>query len=48
MTEVKTPARMDEQGRIVIPKPARQKLGVDGEKVLVDVTVEHDGESDDE
>ena len=52
MTEVRTPAKMDPQGRITIHQPAREKLGLDnlddGEKALVEVTVRYGEESDDE
>lgn len=47
MTEATTPARMDENGRITVPKPVREKLGVDGEQVLVDVTVSYEGDEED-
>jgi bifunctional DNA-binding transcriptional regulator/antitoxin component of YhaV-PrlF toxin-antitoxin module len=33
---------MDQQGRIVVPKAARQKLGVDGEQVTVECEVRID------
>ena len=34
--------RIDEQGRCYIPKPAREKLGIDGEAVNAEITVEYD------
>jgi bifunctional DNA-binding transcriptional regulator/antitoxin component of YhaV-PrlF toxin-antitoxin module len=37
---VKTTVRMNENGRIVVPKPARESLGVDGASVIVEVEVE--------
>jgi AbrB family looped-hinge helix DNA binding protein len=37
-----TPVKVDEQGRCYIPKPARELLGIDGEEVTVEITVEYD------
>ena len=34
---------MDGKGRVVVPKAAREKLGVDGEETTVEIEVRHDG-----
>lgn len=44
MAEATTTVRMDQQGRVVIPKPVREKLGidwddVDGDRIPVEVEV---------
>lgn len=35
--------RMDGKGRVVIPKAAREKLGVNGEETTLEIEVRHDG-----
>ena len=34
---------VDEKGRTVIPQPAREKLGIDGEETIVEIEVRVDG-----
>lgn len=35
-----TTVEMDEKGRLVVPKPARKALEVDGEEAIVEITVQ--------
>lgn len=35
---------VDERGRVYIPKAAREKLGIEGEKATVELEVAYDGE----
>jgi bifunctional DNA-binding transcriptional regulator/antitoxin component of YhaV-PrlF toxin-antitoxin module len=42
MTEATTTVTMDERGRIIVPQPAREKLGIDGERATVEVAVRYD------
>lgn len=45
MAEVTT-LKLDKQGRITVPKPVRQALGVDGESAVVRIELEvRDGET---
>jgi len=37
-----TTVTIDERGRMVIPKPARERLGIDGEEVNAEVEVRVD------
>lgn len=32
---------ISESGRLTVPEPARKKLGIDGESVLVDIEIEY-------
>jgi len=41
-TTATTTVTIDEQGRLYLPKPARQKLGIDGEESVVEVEVRID------
>lgn len=45
MAERTTTVQMDEQGRLYVPKPVRESLGVDGERATVemDIRVVDDG-----
>lgn len=42
MASATTTVKMDEQGRVIIPKAARQKLGIDGTERTVEVEVRVD------
>lgn len=46
MRERTTTVKMDERGRLYVPKPVREELGVEGEEVNVEITVRHE-ENDD-
>lgn len=37
---------MDERGRLYVPQPVREELGVEGEEVNVEITVRHEGSDD--
>lgn len=39
MEERTTTVNMDEQGRLYVPKPVRQALGINGEERTVEITV---------
>jgi AbrB family looped-hinge helix DNA binding protein len=41
MAERTTTVRVDEQGRLYIPKPIREELGFEGENVNVEITVRY-------
>lgn len=43
MAQASATVTMDEKGRVVIPKAAREKLGIDGERTQVDLEVRYDG-----
>lgn len=42
MQTATTTVTVDEQGRTTIPKPAREKLGINGERAKVEVEVRVD------
>ena len=42
MAQATATVEMDEHGRIVVPKAARKKLEIDGERATVEVEVRHD------
>lgn len=42
MGERTTTVKVDEQGRLYIPKPIREELGFEGEEVNVQITVEYE------
>lgn len=44
MAERTTTVKVDEQGRMYIPKPIREELGFEGESVNVEITVRYDDE----
>lgn len=37
-----TTVNLDEQGRCYIPKPAREKLGIEGESLAIEVEIRVD------
>ena len=42
MVERTTTVNVDEQGRLYIPKPVRQALGIEGKEANVEITVKTD------
>lgn len=42
MATATTTVEMDERGRVTIPQPTRQKLGIDGQERTVEVEVRVD------
>jgi len=42
MSEATTTVQMDKRGRVVIPQPVRDKLGIDGQNATVELTVKTD------
>lgn len=41
MAKATTTVQMDERGRVVIPQPVRDKLGINGTKTTVEITVKY-------
>lgn len=42
MTTATVTVEIDEHGRVTIPKPAREKLGIDGDETTVEMEVRVD------
>ena len=42
MAQATATVQMDERGRVVVPKAARKKLGVDGDSATVEIEVRVD------
>ncbi|WP_227380227.1 MraZ N-terminal domain-containing protein [Haladaptatus halobius] len=48
MPKLQAPLKIDDRGRITIPKALRETLGVDGREAVVQVTIEPLDETDDD
>lgn len=42
MAQATATVTIDEQGRVVVPKPAREKLGIDGDRTQIEIEVRTD------
>ncbi len=42
MAKATATVQMDERGRVVVPKAARRKMGIDGESTTVEIEVRVD------